>query len=733
LSTKDGDMNVTGVGGASTNFANRGVTVDGAGSAITSTGQGQVTVKGTSGTQGSDYGIGVSVINGGQIHCTSYVGGIGITGTGGGTGGSNHGVEIGGAGSAITAPSAVQLTGTAGPGASWGLYMDTSSVLSTTAPGSTLGISSDSISLDSTVSVGGPNASGVGINTISATHVNLGGADTAGTLGLSAAELGQMKGPSIAIQGLANGDMTISAPIAFSGATSLYLLPGSGGLNATASGADLNLDGGTLHLSGALNMPIAGPVADTNFPQLNVTGLVVIGDEVPAPLNLAGTSFGGTLGQQFTILKNGGGSAISGTFANLPEGAYAVWPGFAPFAAQITYKGGTSGHDAVLTLVPVAQALAVTSTANDGSPGSLPAVIAFAAAHSGADTITFASSLSGQTINLSGTIIIAGTSALTLDASNLASGMTLQGAGAGGNFGLFNVSFQSNLTLRGLTLANGGGSDFNSSGGAILNEGTLTAIGCTFTGNLAPANNGGAIGNFGGNATILQCTFSGNSAGYGGAIYSNGGPLTVAQCTISNNIAIATGGGILSAANGMLTLTNDIIAGNSAPVGPDILNGGSATRSGANVIGNNSSVSTLFPPGLPDANGDYVGAPGSPLNPLLKTPLGSYGGPTQTLPPLPGSPAIDHGVNTAIPLDPAAGLAFSADQRGTARISNSAVDIGAVETSALVVTTSAARHRLAAGCHQPGLRHHYDHHLRPGAQRQHDPARQHRHRHHAAY
>lgn len=57
------------------------------------------------------------------------------------------------------------------------------------------------------------------------------------------------------------------------------------------------------------------------------------------------------------------------------------------------------------------------------------------------------------------------------------------------------------------------------------------------------------------------------------------------------------------------------------------------------------------------------------VDPLLG-PLGDYGGPTETMPPLDGSPAIDHG-------NPAYSLAI--DQRGIERPQGLAGDIGAVE------------------------------------------------------
>ncbi len=63
-------------------------------------------------------------------------------------------------------------------------------------------------------------------------------------------------------------------------------------------------------------------------------------------------------------------------------------------------------------------------------------------------------------------------------------------------------------------------------------------------------------------------------------------------------------------------------------------------------------------------NGNKVGI----NNPLVAA-LGNYGGGTQTMPPLPGSPAIDAG----------GAVLFATDQRGSLRLFGSAVDIGAVE------------------------------------------------------
>ena len=72
-------------------------------------------------------------------------------------------------------------------------------------------------------------------------------------------------------------------------------------------------------------------------------------------------------------------------------------------------------------------------------------------------------------------------------------------------------------------------------------------------------------------------------------------------------------------------------------------------------------------------NGNLVG-----VNPLLASP-GNYGGPTQTMPLLPGSPAIDAG-DTALAVD-AQGNRLTTDQRGMPRVVGAAVHIGAFESS----------------------------------------------------
>jgi len=120
-------------------------------------------------------------------------------------------------------------------------------------------------------------------------------------------------------------------------------------------------------------------------------------------------------------------------------------------------------------------------------------------------------------------------------------------------------------------------------------------------------------------------------------------------------------------------LSNTIVAGNT---GGDLQNFGSFMSSGYNLIGD--AGGPYFAGGKMAS--DQVGTDAYPLNPLL-APLSNYGGPTETMALLPGSPALGKG-SVALAVDPSTGNPLTTDQRGSAyaRVVDGAVDIGAFET-----------------------------------------------------
>ena len=230
-------------------------------------------------------------------------------------------------------------------------------------------------------------------------------------------------------------------------------------------------------------------------------------------------------------------------------------------------------------------------------------------------------------------------------------------------------------------------------GGAIYNSGVLSIADSTFTGN-GGVNNGGAIYNSSGSSLVItdssfvdnsndtllnnggggaiynagilsvsNSTFNGNDlANYGGAIFSNNA-LTVDDSTFFNNSVTVNGGAIYSASSGTISISNSTISGNSAPDGigggirigtgtvsllSTIVAGNTNGTSADDISGNLNVAESAYnligtggAGGLTNnINGNQVGVSNAGL-----AALGNYGGPTQTIALLPGSPALTKGTN----------------------------------------------------------------------------------------
>ena len=238
------------------------------------------------------------------------------------------------------------------------------------------------------------------------------------------------------------------------------------------------------------------------------------------------------------------------------------------------------------------------------------------------------------------------------------------------------------LTINNTTVS---GNSADGQGGGIFNAGTLVVTNSIISGNTIATygGSGGGIENDGGTLIVTDSTISGNTFGGGGAIDSFIGTVTVSQSTIAGNsgggfeiqgsccdsqgntifatltlanstVAGNTGGGLGFALTNM-TVTNSIVAGNTAAGSMDC----------TSFIENIEGCPTN------GTNGNVVG-----VSPLL-APLANYGGPTQTQPPLPGSPAICTGIAANLP---------GTDQRGFPRTTTygsnpPCVDSGAVQTN----------------------------------------------------
>ena len=294
------------------------------------------------------------------------------------------------------------------------------------------------------------------------------------------------------------------------------------------------------------------------------------------------------------------------------------------------------------------------------------------------------------------------------------------------------VTGADNTILDGFTITAGNATGVypNDIGGGMINyyrSPMLTNV--TFNDN--SAYDGGGMYNYKSNSILMNVIFNGNSAGYGGGMYNNSSSPTLANVTFSGNSGITEGGGIINFAGSDPTLMNVTFSGNTAYLGGGMANmlsssptltnvtfsGNSADRGGGmeNYLDNSpiltnvtfSGNSANMGGGIYNVNSsptvrntifwgnagqiynydtasspvvsDSVMQNGCPTgitctniittDPLL-SPLGNYGGFTQTIPLLFGSSAIDTGNDTTCALT---------DQRGVKRPQGTHCDIGAYE------------------------------------------------------
>lgn len=197
-------------------------------------------------------------------------------------------------------------------------------------------------------------------------------------------------------------------------------------------------------------------------------------------------------------------------------------------------------------------------------------------------------------------------------------------------------------------------------------------------GGLSQRGVGGGVAAFNGaqDLTIVNSTVSGNAVlkpngnaiTFGGGIYAGnqfkGAPTTLRNVTVTRNSAENSGGAELATA----TLGGTIVAGNTTllPASTECTVRTAGSSLGGNLIGAAATAT-----GCDFANaGDRYGTPAAPVPPNLG-PLAANGGPTRTMAPNTGSPAIDIG-----------GTCPDTDQRGFFRAAAAPCDSGAVELGA---------------------------------------------------
>jgi hypothetical protein len=318
----------------------------------------------------------------------------------------------------------------------------------------------------------------------------------------------------------------------------------------------------------------------------------------------------------------------------------------------------------LLTLRSPAATLVVTNRLDDG-PGSFRQTVADALA---GDTVTFAPEaygtivISNSPLFLDKDLVILGPGASTLSLRG-----TMENSvffAAAGNVFLANLAitkgqadygggvqqFGGTLTISNCLFAGNIATNLDGLGGGIyVAAGTLTVINSTFAANVGKW--GGAVNvSLEGQVEFRNSTFFLNTAttsgAQGGAIWS-AGTVDVRSCTIaSNTVSGFSFGGGIRRSGGTVRVRNSIIAANSAFTESDV-SGIPFVSQGYNLIGN----ATLAQGFTNNANGDQVGTPATPIDPLFGPPDSNI------MPLLPESPAIDKGNS----------FGFTTDQRGATR------------------------------------------------------------------
>jgi CSLREA domain-containing protein len=289
-----------------------------------------------------------------------------------------------------------------------------------------------------------------------------------------------------------------------------------------------------------------------------------------------------------------------------------------------------------------------------------------------------------------GGIYNADTATAIINNTTISGNTAAQNAGGILNFGTATIN---NTTISNNSAEKSGGGISNGDGFSYDTAGTITINNTTISGNSAKENGGGIFNGDGfsydtaGIITMNNTTISGNSARENGGGIFNQEKTYLNNSTITNNTADldsnnnGTGGGIYNLDDdynpGEVYTKNTIIAGNfdTGIYNPDIY--GPINGNNHNLIGNINGASGTI------GTGTDIVKPN-----ILLGLLQNNGGTSQTHALLDGSPAINAGKNSLVPLDTKdldgdgnTTETIPFDQRGTgfSRITNNLVDIGAFE------------------------------------------------------
>ncbi len=265
-----------------------------------------------------------------------------------------------------------------------------------------------------------------------------------------------------------------------------------------------------------------------------------------------------------------------------------------------------------------------------------------------AATVLYGFTITGGTGDTTATALPVGGGMYNNGSSPTVDNCTFNGNTANSGGGMYNSNF-SNPTVANCTFSENSVIFRGGIGGGMCNSSNSnpTVTNCIFSGNTALL--GGGMSNRSSSPTLTNCMFSGNSASRtGGGISNVSSSPTLTNCTFSGNMAIIDGGGMINASSSNPTITNCILWGNS----PNEIFSNNNSNNNTPIIAysdvGGSGGSAAWNPLIGTDGGGNIDAA-----PLFVDPLGLdglAGTADDDLRLLPGSPCIDAGDNTAVPI-----------------------------------------------------------------------------------
>jgi hypothetical protein len=487
-----------------------------------------------------------------------------------------------------------------------------------TGVGGTILLTSGELTINSSVSIVGPGAASLTVSQAAPENVfHVTPGQTASISGLSIAD---------GSAGVFNDQGTVTVTVCIiedNGTGILSTGPGATVSNCTISD---NSNGGIVNNSGTLavnNCFITGNMAD-----LGGAGIYNDGSGGSASLSISNSTITGNLvipDNADSLFANacGGGVAnyaLNGTAtltianSSITGNAIEAINGTAQKAlGGGIYNGGTA------TMTITGATISSNSVSNDFGPGAQTAAGGGGIYNDGSDG-------GNATLVVTGSTVTGNLAEASNYGRSHGGGIFNDGSYGQANLTVVNSDIDTNSTISDI-LDTGGGIK-NSVDESDLGDGgdaSVTLNDCQLIGNSVSKGSGGAIDNqsiFGPIATmdLINCTVDGNVGVAGGAIVNDNGTLTISQSIVANNSATKGWGGAIynygySISNAIVYLVNSTLSGNEATysgagiyddsglvmLANSTLTGNTNVQAGGSVIDNESGLVEL---GSTILNGD---------------------------------------------------------------------------------------------------------------------------------